>query len=1193
MQQVFYGIIVICLMITKVVAADKVVLQLKWEHEFQFAGYYAALWQGFYKDAGIEVEIRPLSRPDGTIVSAVSELQNGNAQFALGGLDILTAKQQGLDVVVLSSIFQKSQNAVFSLAGTPIDNLSKLAKLRIGAAEQVSGLIEVKALFMTQGFDLKKINFVKINNPINALINNDVDAIITYDIYATTKFKEIGVKHNRLDPADFGMNFYSDALFTSAQFAQNNPELVSRFIEASLKGWKYALKHKEAIARKIVDELPRHLYNHDDPFNYNLQYANLIEPSINHQEQEIGVINPYRWMVMNDSMRKLGLVKTHLIKEEFFFNPPEKNSVITDSGWLFVLLMFLFVITYLSWYKRSIILTLLCILILAYVIDMQIIKVLNNQHKEHTKVDLFRQLTSISARLEGDLQTNLSMLGGFAAYISAEPDLEYDDFRHYAQEIFRKEPMLINFAAAKDLIVNYVYPIEGNEKVIGLDYLNIPSQKDMVKHVVNTGQLLVDGPIELVQGGKAFIGRAPIYTGNGVERRLWGIISAPLDADKLYLQSGVLASTKSFNLAIRNIDAFGNYGPVFFGNEAVFNDANNIQATINVGSGSWQLAATSNDKHSDIETNIIIFRLVLVLSTLIICIFSVVRTRQQSEQLKLQAAILTNKELLENVGQVAKIGGWKLDKDLKFLEWSHQASRLLNKPVDYMPTSLDDISGLFDIKTFIQCKKNIIETFATRKAFELDLELTTDKKESTWLRVIVNLSEQSGESVVTGTMQDVTDKVLSSKLIEHQATYDALTNLPNRVLFNDRLIKAMEAASRKTNKVAVLFIDLDRFKPINDNHGHQMGDKLLVAAADRIKNCVREYDTVSRLSGDEFGVIISDISKFSDALHISDKIQMAMQQSYSLEDKLLYCSASIGISMFPDDGLDAESLIQKADQAMYEVKNSGRNGCQFYTKEMQVKSEYRHNLLNDLIIAIANNVITPYFQPIVNLQTNKLSKCESLARWQKEDGSFVPPDVFIELAEESGLVNKIDLAMLENSARELIALNNHGANVGLTINISPRIFHTKDKALDRWMVCIRQLSQQLDITIEITERLLTHDSEKALDVLNDLKKYGVKIAIDDFGTGYSSLSYLIKFPVDIIKIDRSFVSEIGRDKSVDMLIETILLMAKKLGLKVVAEGIETQEQLDFLILHRCDFGQGYLLGKPMPASDFLEFAIKG
>jgi diguanylate cyclase (GGDEF)-like protein len=1187
MQKLFLGIFFLYCITSKALGADKVVLQLKWEHEFQFAGYYAALWQGYYKELDIDVEIRPLSRPDGSVVFPIDEIQNGNAHFAVGSLDILTAKEKGLDVVVLAPIFQKSQTAIFSLTDTPISNLSQLSKLRIAIPSSGATKAEIEAVFTSQGYDIKKINFVSTQNTVDALINNEVDAIVTYDISATFEAQERGVELNKLEPSDYGVNFYGDTLFSSQQLAQRDPELVKKFISASIKGWHYAIKHKESIAIKIANELPRHLFNYKDNEKYNLAYADLIDSLIDFPKYEIGEINQERWTAMNDKLRSLGLVNSHLVTQELFFNPTSNNYSTYSNLWLSLLFFMLIVVTYISWQKRSISLSLLCILVFSFTINMQVTNVLNTEHKQRTQLNLFRQLASISAKLEGDLQTNLSMLSGFAAYISAAPDLTYEQFNHYALEMFRKEPMLINFAAAKDLIVNYVYPLKGNEKAIGLDYRHNEDQKKMVMQVISTEQLLVAGPIELVQGGIAFIGRAPIYTGVGTERILWGIISAPLDADTLYLHSGVLASAKHFNLAIRSIDAFGVKGPVFFGKESTFEDPNTIQSVINVGANTWHLAATSKQVNTNNQINI--FRLFLVMATLIICIFAVIRITQQREKQGLQATILVNQQLLENIGQVAKIGGWKLDKNLKFLQWSKQSSVLLGKSLDYSPESLDNISALFEPQTFAIFKNNIAQAILSKSPFELDIELNHDESAHVWLRITVSVSVDDGNTLVIGSMQDVTDKVLSAKIIEHQATYDALTDLPNRVLFNDRLRNAIDTANRKNNKVAVLFIDLDRFKPVNDNHGHQTGDKLLIAAAKRINRCVRDYDTVSRLSGDEFGVILTDIHQFSDALRVSEQINETMQQSYNIDEKVLHCSASIGISLCPDDGIDAQSLLQKADQAMYEVKANGRNGCQFYTKEMQEKSESRHTLLNDLILAISDNQITPHFQPIIDLHTNQVCKCESLARWQLQDGRFIPPSDFIDLAEESGLINKIDLSMLENSAHELILMKQLGNNVGLTINVSPRIFHTKDKALEQWMSSIQHLSQELDITIEITERLLTSDTEKALSVLNILKGYGVKIAIDDFGTGYSSLSYLIKFPVDIIKIDQSFIDAIGKESSAETLIKTILLMAKKLEIKVVAEGIETEEQLNFLCMHNCDYGQGYLLGRPMPTNQFLPF----
>ena len=1171
-------------LITASFAKEKVVLQLKWEHEFQFAGYYAAQWQGYYDEAGLAVEIKPATNPDGTIINPIDQIKFDKAQFAIGVADILIGEDKGLDLMVLAPIFQRSATGIFSLKTTPINNLSQLAKLRIAAAENDATRIEVEALFKARGYDINQIQFVSYPVTVKTLIDGNADAIVTYNISAKIQAKELGVQLNNLKLQDFGINFYGDTLYTSSSFARSNPAIVEKFVNASLKGWKYALENKEEIANRISQELPRHQIKYKDIYQYNLTFSEIIDSLILYPQIELGNINQERWYAMNERIRSLGIIHSHLDETRFFYQPGTKPQGLMSSTAIFLSTIIFFPIIFAFWYKRKLLITLLLIVLVSFVIEYQIETSLEIESAQQNKLDLFSQLTSISAKLEGTLQTNISMLSGFAAYISAEPNLTYDNFKNYAQEIFKKDPLLINFAAAKDLIVNYVYPLKGNEKVIGLDYRKNKAQRDMVMQTVNTGQLQIVGPINLVQGGVAFIGRAPIFTGNDSDRKLWGIISAPIDANTLYRQSGLFAN-KKIKLAIRSYDALGNQGPVFFGDNAVFKDKNRLQTAIGVGDGSWRLAIVPGYQSQNISTNILTVRLITIITTFIMCSFVLFRFKQENEKLALETEILNNQKLLENVGSVAKIGGWKLDVNLNFIQWSKQSSILLNKSPDYRPESLEDLNAFFFSHDFSIWKDFIQQAIKQDKPFDIDLRTNLDKE--TWLRIISIPSHDSTESeYVTGTMQDITDKVRSAKLIQHQATYDSLTNLPNRLLFNDRLKKSISQAKRNQLKIAVLFIDLDRFKPVNDNHGHLVGDKLLIEAANRIKLCLRESDTVSRLSGDEFGAIITDIKKFDDLIQVTEKVLRSMQHPYQLPGISLHCSASIGIAIYPDDGMDAESLLRKADQAMYEVKATGRNGKHFYTKEMQKRSEYRHALLNELIIAIKENELCAYYQPILNLQKNTIEKCEALARWIKPNGDFIPPNEFISLAEESGLVNKIDLLILEESAGALTRIQQKAHPIGLSINVSPRLFHTKDNALEKWLECIKKHSKNIEITVEITERLLTHDSDLALSVLQKLKNYKVKIAIDDFGTGYSSLSYLVKFPVDLIKIDQAFVDSIGKKSSAETLIETILLMAEKLDIEVVAEGIETNQQLEFLKQHNCKFGQGFLLGKPAAEREF-------
>lgn len=1183
MPRILTAILLYTLLCSATYAADKVVLQLKWHHEFQFAGYYAALWQGYYDDLGLDVSIQPIVPEKGYYLDPPQEVGLGRAQFGVGALDILVANDKGYDLTILASIFQRSPTAIYTLEENPIENLSQLAQLNPIAAAGTGTQAEIKALFKSRGFNLQKINFVDAPPTIKSLVENKAEAILTYEASAEMQAIDLGVSLNKLRPANYGVNFYGDTLYTSSAFAKRNPELVRKFVEASLKGWQYALSHKKELAEKISSKYSEKVSYYQNFHEYNLRFSEHIDGLVNSTKLSLGHINQQRWHSMNEKLRSLGIVNRSL-SSDFFFTAKAPTPFISESSTILIIIMVIVATVFYFWYQRNIIATLISIILLMGVVDYATELNLTKEQKQIDRIRLLEKLNSITAKLEGNLQNNLSLLSGFAAYISASPELTYDEYKNYAREVFKKDPLLVNFAAAKDLVINYVYPVEGNEKAIGLDYRENEAQWDMVKQVTKTGQTLVVGPINLVQGGVAFIGRIPIYTGDDKNRKLWGIISSPIDAERLYNSANIETAAKEFNLAIKSFDSLGIEGPTFFGLNETFVDPEAIHLTISVGGGTWHLAATPL-KQGSLSSNIIVIRSGIGATTVILCAFVWFRFRQETEKSRLQSAILSNQKLLEKVGSVARIGGWKLDFNFNFIQWSNQSSKIFSSNEDFYPRNLKQLENAIEHEYFEKLLHSVDLAFKDDRPIDMEVKLSTSEDNSRWIRIIANISE-SESRVITGTVQDVTEEVKARLLIEHQATYDQLTNLPNRVLFNDRLNQAIENANRHNEKVGVLFIDLDRFKPVNDNHGHQVGDNLLVQAANRILSNIRDSDTLSRLSGDEFGVILNNIRKYDDALKVTENIIESMQAPFVVEELTLHCSASIGVTFYPDDGVDAETLFRKADQAMYEVKNSGRNAWQFYTKEMQAKSEYRHQLLNELIIAVSQEKLIPYYQPIVDLKSKQISKCESLARWFKEDGRFVPPSEFIELAEESGLVNKIDLSILKQSAQYITGVNRQNTPIGLSVNVSPRLFQTKDKALSLWLEQVTSANQTIQITVEITERLLTEDSGKAATVLHQLSSAGVKIAIDDFGTGYSSLSYLIKFPVDIIKIDRSFIDGIGKDLSSESLIETILIMANKLNLDVIAEGIETQQQLDFLVSHGCQFGQGYFLGKPMSEDDF-------
>ncbi|MGX5202540.1 EAL domain-containing protein [Aliikangiella sp. IMCC44632] len=1170
-------------------ALDKVSLQLKWEHEFQFAGYYAAKWQGYYQEAGIEVDILPLSHPNGEFKNVTQEVMSGRAQFGIGSVDLLVSLDQGADFLILAPIFQKSPLALFSLASSPIADLNQLENKRIAVINDSAIKSELQTLFKLRGYDTDLIKFVDEPPTIETLLNGKADVISTYQISAAHRAKELGVELSEFLPSNFGINFYSDSLFTSRAFYRQNPDLVDRFVKASLKGWEYAVKNKYSLANRISNELPRHIVNYEDLNAYNKAFADNIESLLKYPEVPIGHINPERWFGMSEQLRFIGLVRKPL-DENFLYSNIQKNkdsqtALLTGITKVLVCLLLLSLI-FILWYKRKLYSTLVVFLSLMLILEAIVEQEITRKESQEIKLELTRRLNSISAKLNGNLQINLSMLTGFSAYISAHPQISDEEFRSYARELFKKEPMLINFAAAKDLKVNLVYPLTGNEKVIGLDYLKTPAQKDMVLEVVNTGQLLVVGPVNLVQGGVAFIGRSPIFTGEGSNRKLWGIISAPLDADKLYRHSDVYQVGNDYQLSIKVYNTFNIEGKIIYGQKSTFDHPTHVQESISVGGGTWKLALAPKFESNEISNEVLISRLIALFISIVFTLLIIYRFNQEKLRLLLEAKVKKKQHTLIQVGKIAKIGGWTINSNGEFEAWSKQAVSMLSPYFKKMPSNTVDFCQKLKVEDAMLWKKKISDAFSRGHSFDIEISIQSKTIDNLWVRLIADVATKNSAHI-SGTIQDITSKIVDARIIQHQATYDALTDLPNRVLFSDRLTHAIERAERNNFKVAVLFIDLDRFKPVNDNHGHLVGDQLLIEAAHRILPCVRNSDTVSRLSGDEFGVLLVDINENINVLNIIEKIMGAMQAPYQIDDLSIHCSASIGIALYPDDASDADTLIRNADQAMYVVKSSGRNGWQFYTDEMQISSEYRHTLHSELIDAINSEQLIPYYQPIACLQEIKTVKCESLCRWPQTDGSFIPPNEFISIAEESGLINKIDIAMLKKSAAYLIQSNRTRKNkIGLSINISPRLFVTKDNALETWISCITELNKSLDITVEITERLLTSDSDKALDVLNHLKSLDIKIAIDDFGTGYSSLSYLVKFPVDIIKIDKSFVDQIGLDHSSETLIKTVIAMAKNMDIQVIAEGIETQEQLDFLTINGCDFGQGYFLGKPVAEVHF-------
>ncbi len=438
-----------------------------------------------------------------------------------------------------------------------------------------------------------------------------------------------------------------------------------------------------------------------------------------------------------------------------------------------------------------------------------------------------------------------------------------------------------------------------------------------------------------------------------------------------------------------------------------------------------------------------------------------------------------------------------------------------------------------------------------------------------------------------GTHTDISERKNAENQLFQLAHYDQITRLPNRVLFLDRFQQVLKYAKRDQQPITLMYLDLDRFKEVNDTLGHDMGDVLLKEAADRLMKCVRADDTVARMGGDEFTVILNNIDNQISTERIAQSILDKFTEPFHLDGEVVYISVSIGISAYPVDGDEVEVLLKNADQAMYVAKQNGRNRYHYFTSVMQNHALNRWNLSNDLRGAIAANQLTLYYQPIVNLATGDIHKAEALIRWQHPTRGLVSPAEFIPIAEDTGMIIEIGDWVFTEAVEQVIKWRMHQPNFQISINRSPVQFRANLKYHLNWVnhLHARNLPGN-SMCIEITEGLLLDARDAVIQQLDSYSKTGIKIAIDDFGTGYSSLAYLRKFDIDYVKIDKSFTSNIHAGSSDMALCEAIIVMAHKLGKKVIAEGIETQAQLDLLIKAGCDFGQGYLFSKPVPADAF-------
>jgi diguanylate cyclase (GGDEF)-like protein len=647
-------------------------------------------------------------------------------------------------------------------------------------------------------------------------------------------------------------------------------------------------------------------------------------------------------------------------------------------------------------------------------------------------------------------------------------ELERFPFEQYAQHLLDNIGGISNLQLAQDGIIRRIYPLEGNERALGLDVFAVDSG-DETRQAISSRQLTVIGPIELAQGGRGILGRYPVFLSQNHKDRFWGVTSA-------------MVTLEDF-LALTDLPALPEKGYRY---------------------RLWHRRPGSDERD----------------------VFAGANATRLSPPVVTTPIHLPNKT-------------WYLDIAFR-------------RPAAHGPSYLTDTGLALVIAALVAVLVYLVLRLPERLRSEIRAK---------------------------------------SREIETAAFFDSLTGLPNRRLFLDRLSQAIRHQQR-SRPFALLFLDLDNFKRINETLGHRAGDLVLSRVAEHLSGNLRVGDTVARIDGDEFAIILRDVDNHADVSQLVRKLIAVANTPVTFDRRTIATTASAGVTLCPEDGADSNQLTRNAELALYHAKKQGKNCFQYFRAELNAEAARRLDLEADLRRALVERQFILHYQPIIDLANGRVVALEALVRWQHPERGLVPPSAFIPVAEESGLIIEIGETVVSRACHEIQQLNrDHDNPLKVNVNLSPRQFRHPGLA-DAVANALQVSNLPPDrLELEIIESTLMDDIAASVTTLNQLKEKGTTVSIDDFGTGYSSLNLLKKLPVDTLKIDREFVRDIPDDRDDREIVSAIIVMAHKLGLSVVAEGVETEAQLDFLAGNNCDHGQGFLFSRPVPADGLREAIV--
>lgn len=771
-------------------------------------------------------------------------------------------------------------------------------------------------------------------------------------------------------------------------------------------------------------------------------------------------------------------------------------------------------------------------------------------------------------------------------------------FEDAARELLPYFNAVSHISLSPNGIITQVYPLEGNEKSVGFNQLADSIQNKEAIRARDTGKLTLAGPVQLVQGGLGAVARLPVFLVDQGGPQFWGFTNVIIRIDRL-LETANLNQLEDQGMAYKlwrtnpdtgEQDIIAVHSPEYL--------IDPVHKSFEVPNGSWTLSVTPIAGWTNLRQLGSEILIALVLSLLLVY-QSWLMAKLQRRRLRLQDAVADQTRELLNArahlqATLDAIPDLLFDIDINGIIHNYHTNQ---------PDLLTVAPGKFLGKSFhlfLPEEACTIVHSALDEAAEKGVSsgkcysLMLPRGFATFeLSVSRKADEQNGVARFVVLSRDITQRKESEERINKLAFFDPLTQLPNRRLLQDRLEHAVATSQRQNTLGALLFIDLDDFKTLNDNRGHHIGDLLLIAVADRLRQAVRTQDTVARLGGDEFLVVFEGLDPQQDKAalqvqQIAEKILASLNNPYQLEGQEYFNSPSIGICLFGDAPVPIDELLKQADQAMYHAKAAGRNTLRFFDPEMQTVTAQRFALQNEIREALQQRQFQLYYQPQIN-HVGKVVGAEALIRWLHPQRGMVPPLDFIPLAEESGLILALGNWIFATACAQLVEWSKTAvtADIVLSVNVSARQFQHPDFVAQLLLIIHGSGIDPHKLKLELTESMLVANQQDIITKMDTLKSHGIKFSLDDFGTGYSSLSYLKRLPISELKIDKSFVKDVLTDANDAAIARMIIRLAQSMELAVIAEGVETKEQRDWLEREGCFKYQGYYFGRPVPIEKFL------